>query len=210
MNAPSAANTSALQRYYRIHAWVYDATRWSFLFGRKRIIQMAAQSHQPKTILEVGCGTGKNIQSLLQVFPDANITGLDLSSDMLAIAQKKFNREPRVNLLEQKFDRPITDDSGQIPTYDLVLFSYALSMFNPGWDIAIDAARQQLSDHGVIAVVDFAETPLRGFQQWMRVNHVEMQGHLKPRLEQVFQTKASRLQKAYAGLWQYHLFIGEK
>jgi S-adenosylmethionine-diacylgycerolhomoserine-N-methlytransferase len=43
----------ALARYYRFHARIYDATRWSFLFRRTALSAPAAPAH----ILEVA-GTG--------------------------------------------------------------------------------------------------------------------------------------------------------
>ena len=48
----------ALQGYYALHSKIYDATRWSFLFGRERILQHVAAIDHPKRILEVGCGWG--------------------------------------------------------------------------------------------------------------------------------------------------------
>ena len=77
------ADTATLTRYYRWHARLYDATRWSFLFGRTALIRAIAADSQPRRILEIGCGTGSNLLYLHRQFPDAAITGLDLSADML-------------------------------------------------------------------------------------------------------------------------------
>ena len=44
---------------------------------------------EDKRILEVGCGTGYNLLNLAQTYPKATLVGMDLSSDMLAIAKKK-------------------------------------------------------------------------------------------------------------------------
>ncbi|MGB4876086.1 MAG: class I SAM-dependent methyltransferase, partial [Candidatus Competibacter sp.] len=79
-----AFDAAALTRYYRWHAPLYDATRWSFLFGRAALIRGIALHRRPRRILEVGCGTGANLLRLSRWFPDADITGLDLSADMLA------------------------------------------------------------------------------------------------------------------------------
>ena len=53
-----AFDAAALTRYYRWHAPLYDATRWSFLFGRAALIRGIALHRRPRRILEVGCGTG--------------------------------------------------------------------------------------------------------------------------------------------------------
>ncbi len=61
----------SLEKYYRFHSRIYDATRWLFLFGRDRLIKTAALFTRPRRILEVGCGTGKNLVRLRQTFPGA-------------------------------------------------------------------------------------------------------------------------------------------
>ena len=211
MSATQAANAQALKRYYRLHAKIYDVTRWSFLFGRQRIIELASKNSQPKKILEVGCGTGRNLSALAKTFPEAMITGLDLSSDMLNIAKNKLQSfDDRIVLIEKKYESPLKNAKGDIEKYDLVLFSYALSMFNPGWDIAINAAKEQLSDKGIIAVVDFNRSRFESYRNWMDINHVKMEAHLYPMLEKQFNPIINESCKAYLGVWEYLLFIGEK
>ncbi|MEZ4622108.1 MAG: class I SAM-dependent methyltransferase [Caldilineaceae bacterium] len=71
-----------LTRYYRFHAKLYDLTRWSFLFGREALIRTLPGCCRATRILEVGCGTGKNLMVLAAAFPAAEITGVDLSPDI--------------------------------------------------------------------------------------------------------------------------------
>ena len=125
----TARAQSAIARYYRVHAGDYDLTRWTFLRGREDLVRRAAAHCHPQDILEVGCGTGKNLLHLGRLFPEAQLRGLDLSPHMLAQAHRKLRGlGPRVSLVEAAYDRPVA--SGRL---DLVVFSYALSMFNPGW-----------------------------------------------------------------------------
>lgn len=44
---------------------------------------------RPKRILEIGCGTGTGAAILKATFPDAQITGVDLSPEMVRIATAK-------------------------------------------------------------------------------------------------------------------------
>lgn len=44
---------------------------------------------QPRRILDLGCGTGSTTLQLKQRFPEAEVIGLDLSPDMLVMAQYK-------------------------------------------------------------------------------------------------------------------------
>jgi S-adenosylmethionine-diacylgycerolhomoserine-N-methlytransferase len=197
-----------LERYYSLHAGIYDATRWSFLFGRRAILEeVAAMAGSPGKILEVGCGTGMNLARLGQLFPQAELTGLDLSSAMLERARAKIAPlGRRIRLIEKAYGAPLADRTG----YDLVLFSYALTMFNPGFEQAIGAAWRDLRPGGRIAVVDFHDTRFRLFEQWMGVNHVRMNGQLLPILREQFKPKVDRLCAAYAGAWRYLMFVGQK
>jgi S-adenosylmethionine-diacylgycerolhomoserine-N-methlytransferase len=201
---PAPAPT-AIESYYKLHSRIYDATRWSFLFGRAAILEDIAAAGTPSRILEVGCGTGKNLVSLAERFPQATLTGVDLSETMLALARGKVARfRERVRLVRQAYAAPLSDP----PAFDLVLFSYALSMFNPGYDTAIAAAHRDLSPGGHIAVVDFHDTPLPAFARWMGVNHVRMDGQLHPPLRAQFTPVADRVHSAYGGVWRYLMFVG--
>ena len=202
----SAPAGTALERYYQFHSRIYDATRWSFLFGREEVLLRAACVTNPQRILEVGCGTGRNLAGLRRRFPQANITGVDLSEQMLAIAAKKVN-DDKTTLLRRSYSAPVHQDGKR---FDLVVFSYALSMFNPGWEQAIDAARDDLEDGGCIAVVDFSDSYFTWFRNWMGVNHVRMEGHLWPYLGRKFAPLLDERFAAYGGVWKYGIFIGRK
>lgn len=189
----------SLQGYYALHARIYDATRWTFLFGRERILRRSAQIADPRRILEVGCGTGRNLKSLRRIFPDAEITGVDLSADMLKIARRKTDG---VKLIQQAYEAPLAGD------FDLILFSYALTMFNPGWENALRTAKADLGPGGLLAIVDFSHTGSSAFRRWMGVNHVRMEGHLWPESRAGFEPVVDEIRAAYAGVWHYGMFIG--
>lgn len=197
---------AALERYYQFHSRIYDLTRWSFLFGREEVLRRAARVLRPARILEVGCGTGRNLVSLRRRFPAAALTGVDLSGPMLAIAATKL-AHGSATLLRRAYAAPV-HEAGR--PFDLVLCSYALSMFNPGWEEAIDAAAQDLADEGCIAVVDFSDTAHAWFRRWMGVNHVRMENHLWAKLRERFAPLIEERLPAYGGLWNYGLFIGRK
>ena len=202
------AGGTAIERYYRFHARIYDATRWSFLFGRTAILEEVARTGcRPRRILEVGCGTGKNLVNLARQFPEAEIAGLDLSSAMLErAAEKTAPLGSRMRLVQKAYNAPL----GEAVPFDLVLFSYALSMFNPGYDTAIAAAAGDLAPGGSVAVVDFHDTAVPPFARWMGINHVRMEGQLRPPLLAQFEPQVDRMRLAYAGVWRYWLFVGRK
>ncbi len=199
------AQSARMERYYRFHSQIYDATRWSFLFGRQAILDHIPNN--PRQILEVGCGTGKNLLNLARHFPEADIVGVDISEAMLGIARRKIGTlKDRVWLLQRSYDQPLNFDE----SFDLVLFSYSLTMMNPGWREAIDSAHADLKPGGMIALVDFHNSPWPTYKRWMQVNHVRMDGHLQTYAARRFQPKTNLVCPAYWGVWQYLLFVGAK
>ncbi|MES2737648.1 MAG: class I SAM-dependent methyltransferase [Verrucomicrobiota bacterium] len=202
----SAPNQKSLTSYYRWHAQIYDLTRWAFLFGRRQLIHRAA-AHvvMPERILEIGCGTGKNLVELARAFPKAQIIGLDLSKDMLDRARPKLKEfGARVGLLHQAYDAPVAVGS----KFDLIVFSYSLSMINPGFDEVLRICRDDLSERGSVAVVDFHESRWGWFRRWMGVNHVRMEGQVLECLNQHFQPLTRQIHTGYGDLWRYLLYIG--
>ena len=59
-------------------------------------------------------------------------------------------------------------------------------------------------------MVDFHDSRFGFFERWMGVNHVRMNGQLRPLLQSLFAPTADRLCPAYAGVWRYLLFVGRK
>ncbi|MEL6930343.1 MAG: class I SAM-dependent methyltransferase [Cyanobacteria bacterium J06600_6] len=56
---------------------------------KQREKAIAAIKHQPQNILDLGCGTGSSTLMLKQAFPDAEVTGLDISPYMIKMAEHK-------------------------------------------------------------------------------------------------------------------------
>lgn len=202
----------ALQRYYRLHAKVYDISRWTFLFGRGDLCRRIARLNPaPRHVLEVGCGTGVNLAALAGKLPEARLTGLDLSEAMLDRAGRKLKKHgDRVALCHRRYDASFDPDALDGPAPDCVVFSYALTMFNPGWAEAIETAAEQLPPGGVIAVADFHDSAFGAFKKWMALNHVRLDGHLLPKLRERFEPETALVRRAYGGIWKYLTFIGRK
>ncbi len=207
MSVSGDTYAEALRGYYRWHAKVYDWTRWSFLFGRGELVRRAISDPPPQRVLEVGCGTGRVLLDLARRLPDAELHGADLSGDMLRRAEQRLAPfRARVHLRESRYEGNWAGQQG----YDLVLFSYALTMMNPGWERVLEAARADLKPGGRIAVVDFHDTGNGMYRSWMARNHVRMEGQLLEPLKQRFPEHQLRVHKAYGGLWRWLCFVGRK
>ncbi len=208
-DSDTAAQTARMRRMYSRHAIGYDATRWAFLHGRQAIIQRLELPQTTRlSLTEIGCGTGKNLATLARLYPNMRLTGVDVSPDMLARAAKACSiYSPRVRLIETAY--PSEQISAEEPA-DLLLFSYSLTLFNPGWEAALDRALRDLHPGGRIAVVDFHQTGNGLMKWWMDRHHVRIDGHLLPALQARFQTQYFSVRSGGLGLWQYFLFVGSK
>jgi len=113
----------------------------------------------------------------------------------------------RIRLLHHIYDAPLHPDE---ECYNLILFSYALSMFNPGFETAIQSAHADLAANGHIAVVDFHDARWRWFERWLANGHVRMNGQLRPKLLALFEPKTDILSTAYGGVWRYLTFVGKE
>ena len=200
-----AGHDALMDGVYRWQRHIYDATRKFFLFGRDTMIA-GLDLGAGGAVLEVGCGTGRNLAVLAQRFPQAQITGLDLSSDMLERARCKVERfGTRMELLLRAYDAPVA----MAAKFDLIVLSYSLSMINPGFDEVLRVCKADLSPTGIVAVVDFHDSRWTWFERWMGINHVRMEGHLLEELQRHFDGQICQIQRAYCNLWRYLLFIGK-
>ena len=210
--APARANDAALERYYRLHARIYEATRWSFLFGRSGLLAKLPAGFAPKTILEIGCGTGAVLARTAARFPGARVVGIDLSPEMLAVAARTTaSFGDRVKLVRIAYGEPLSKGAlaDLAPAgFDLVTASYALTMFGDAYAPAIDAAARDLSREGRLAVVDFHDSPSRAFRRWMGANHVRMEGQVLAKLDATLVAETRTVRRAYLGLWRYFSFVG--
>ena len=205
------AQTEKMESYYRFHSKIYDATRWTFLFGRKSIFkQLRIPILCNKTLLEIGCGTGHNLKYLLDEHPNLHIIGVDASKDMIDITKKKlFGHKKQVECHQMEYGQGKSISKFE-KRPDYILLSYALTMINPNYEQVVQQAYEDLPKGGRIAVVDFHKTPSALFRHWMQKNHVRMDGHLLPVLKSKFETRWAKVHSGYFGLWTYFLFVGIK
>jgi S-adenosylmethionine-diacylgycerolhomoserine-N-methlytransferase len=200
---------ATMTNYYRWHAKIYDSTRWTFLFGRRWLLDFLPFERVDKiTVVEVGCGTGFNLRELAKRYPKAKLVGLDIAQPMLDIAEKDC-RNIHNSLILKKIAYS-TEGSSPVKNPDVLLFSYCLTMVNPDWEKLVLQAHTDLKTGGYLAVVDFHDSPFSIFRRWMRFNHVRMEGHILPFLEAHFSTVKIEKRRAYLGLWTYFMFIGQK
>ncbi len=89
---PAAATAAEkMDAIYRYQRFIYDATRRYYLFGRDRLIA-SLKPPLGGTVLEIGCGTARNLIRAAKRYPDARFYGLDVSEAMLKSARASVAR----------------------------------------------------------------------------------------------------------------------
>ena len=83
------------------------------------IAALPFQCAAPIRIIDLGCGTGTIAQSVLNAFPNAQVTCLDLAENMIALARAKLARYPGVQFI-------VGDFAAFDGEYDAIVSSLAL------------------------------------------------------------------------------------
>ena len=92
--------TRRMNRMYRRQRHIYDGTRRYYLLGRDQLIANLGAA-AGANVLEIGCGTGRNLVHAARLYPDARFFGIDISTEMLtsaisAISRRDLSRRIRV------------------------------------------------------------------------------------------------------------------
>lgn len=180
MSDQSLSHAELMDETYRYQRLIYDVTRRFFLLGRDHLIDNLNPG-KGALILEVACGTGRNLAVILKRYPDCALYGLDISDEMLRTARDKL--QMRANLVRAdacKFDAALIFGT---PQFDRIILSYSVSMI-PDWQAALDAAARHLAPGGQLHVVDFGDQaglPVwfrRVLLRWLAKFHVAPRGDL--------------------------------
>ncbi|WP_298958918.1 class I SAM-dependent methyltransferase [uncultured Roseibium sp.] len=197
---------------YRNQRHFYDLTRKYYLLGRDQLIS-DLQPPRGGTVLELGCGTGRNLVTAARRYPDARFYGLDISRNMLETAEKNIKRAgigDQVHLIKGDAADPFVTEGLGIPAFDRIIYSYTLSMI-PVWREALAAGSRCLAEGGRIHVVDFGQQGRlpawfrKALFKWLRSFHVSPRSELKSELEALAERKGAGLEyrQLYRGYADY-------
>jgi S-adenosylmethionine-diacylgycerolhomoserine-N-methlytransferase len=210
-----ADHPALMDQVYRNQRYLYDFTRKFYLFGRDSLIRDLALTPGER-VVEIGCGTARNLIAMARAYPDASLYGLDASAQMLKTASQSVARAGltgRIRLAHGLAEHLGPAMFGEQKPFDRVIFSYSLSMI-PDWKQALTAAAATLAPDGSIGIVDFGDfarlpRPLASaLRMWLRLFHVaprtEFLKHLESRPAQNVEKDDSLriLPGRYAFLWR--------
>jgi S-adenosylmethionine-diacylgycerolhomoserine-N-methlytransferase len=204
--------TRRMNRMYRRQRHIYDGTRRYYLLGRDRLIA-GLQPAPGANVLEIGCGTGRNLVQAASLYPDARFFGIDVSTEMLTSAISSVARRGmtgRIRLAHgdgTAFDPQLLFN---LPCFDHVMISYSLSMI-PDWRAVLQAAANRLTPGGRLHVVDFGnQERLPGIARalllrWLAMFDVTPRDDLEGALSAMAESSGGDLQfeRPFRGYAQY-------
>lgn len=189
---PAPAAAGRMDAIYRTQRHIYDLTRKYYLLGRDALIRDLAPP-PGGSVLEVGCGTARNLIAAARAWPDARCFGFDVSPAMLETARasvRKRGLASRIRLTAgdaTEFDSiALFGEAG----FDRVFLSYTLSMI-PDWRAALDQAARAVRPGGRLHIVDFGQqerlpaTFRRPLFAWLALFEVTPRAELEDELGQL-------------------------
>ncbi|WEX11335.1 class I SAM-dependent methyltransferase [Chelativorans sp. AA-79] len=198
--ADSPSHARLMDGVYRRQRHFYDLTRKFYLLGRDRLIDGLAVP-RGGTVLELGCGTGRNLALAADRYPKALFHGLDISSVMLETAQKRLRRE-HIHDIVRLAQGDASDFNARVlfgrERFDRVFLSYALSMIPP-WEQTIAGALDCLEPGGSLHIVDFGRQERLpggfryGLRRWLAAFHVSPRDSLREVLESECERRGATL-----------------
>jgi S-adenosylmethionine-diacylgycerolhomoserine-N-methlytransferase len=194
---------------YRGQRHIYDFTRKYYLFGRDTLIAGLA-ARPGMRVLEVACGTGRNLAKVAKAWPGVRLFGLDISSEMLKSARAALGEEARLS----EGDACAFDPASLLgePAFERIVLSYSLSMI-PDWQGALTHAAGQLAPGGELHIVDFGDLaglprPLAAaLRAWLAKFHVEPRDAMPEVAARVAAERGLRLTSHRGPLGYYQLHV---
>ena len=189
---------------YRYQRLFYDVTRKYYLLGRDHLIQELA-AKPGAHVLEVACGTGRNLARIGKLYPQAHLYGFDISEQMLTTARAKLGDRAVL----ARGDACAYDPQALFgrAEFDHIVFSYSLSMI-PDWRGALEESAKYLAPGGSMHVVDFGDQKdLPGWFKSMLVAWLD-RFHVSPRADLHEALDGLSGEAHFAPLYRRYAFYG--
>lgn len=122
-------------------------------FWRKRLVKLVSE-RKPTNIVDIATGTGDVAISMATNIPTSQIVGIDLSEEMLKVAQQKIERlsiKPNIRLLCEDAENLSLSSN----TFDVVTISFGIRNFE-NIDKGLSECYRILKEDGSLFVMEFS------------------------------------------------------
>lgn len=90
-------HTRSVASRFSAAATTYDHSANVQLGVALKLMRFLNDVPKPDRVLEIGCGTGLLTQLVADHFPDSNIEGIDIATDLVGIARRRFTGNNKVS-----------------------------------------------------------------------------------------------------------------
>ncbi|MDZ8186863.1 MAG: class I SAM-dependent methyltransferase [Nostoc sp. ChiSLP02] len=143
---------TTVRKQYNHLASIYDRRWKNYIYNTLSFLKTWAEISPLDTVLDVACGTGEFEKLLLAKNPNLKIVGVDISEEMLAIAQEKCRIYPQVSFHNASASAlPFADNS-----FDIIVSASSFHYFNEPSTALIEMQRV-LKPNGKIVILDWCK-----------------------------------------------------
>lgn len=143
---------SKVREQYDQMAAVYDQ-RWSrYVTNTLSFLKTWASIPQQATVLDIGCGTGEFERLVLAEHPRQQMVGVDISDQMLGIAQQKCQDYPNASFHKARASElPFERNS-----FDVIISSSVFHYFDDP-DAVLVEMKRVLKPNGTLVILDWCK-----------------------------------------------------
>ncbi|KAI8920400.1 hypothetical protein DFJ77DRAFT_427126 [Powellomyces hirtus] len=187
---PSGINShdhqQRLEQFYESQAAIYDVTRKRLLRGRSTLLTLCGaqlRQHYPCQLkrlawIDVGGGTGENIEKMNSIYPIENfdvVYLVDITPSLCQVARQRFQRLGWENVRvicadASKFEVPAKDEPEDLDIA-LITMSYSLSMIESFYPV-VDRLHELLCPTGIFGIADFYISHKRSLDPTRQMNWI--------------------------------------
>lgn len=168
-------------RHFSLSAQTYDDCTPVQKSMSERLLKSVSKafsismSGKPKRILEIGCGTGYLTQGLSTLYPDAQITAVDIAHSMV---DETSQRCPGAEVIQADAEEYLANVQ---PNFDLIISSSTFQWFTEPYQ-AVMTAHSCLTESGLFALASFGQNTFhelrRSFNHAYKQLHLDQQDHV--------------------------------
>ncbi|HPF16234.1 MAG TPA: methyltransferase domain-containing protein [Thermotogota bacterium] len=164
-----------MNQFFNIRVDGYDEHMRMNVAGFEKIYTAIANpipsSHDSLNILDLGCGTGLELAAIFQKAPNALITGIDLSKDMLRKLEEKYiSKKTQLSLIVGSYlETPFPN-----LTYDIVLSVMTLHHLTYNEKSHVyDNIYKSLKNGGIYIEGDYVVDPIEAAQRFQQYKTIK-------------------------------------